>query len=385
MSDTTNVTGNIFKTLTELKDTTTTMILSIFVMVIVLITMLNYFYYTGTIFTYSLLQRQCKNMDSINDGAINKNITSIDRTSAQFKHALRDYYIKTAYNACSAGSYRMDYTCALKNVLKMGCRGLDFEIFSINNKPVVATSTSDSYYVKETFNHIPFDDVMKTIRNFAFSSSTAPNFQDPIFIHLRIKSSNITMYDNFAKLLEGYNDLLLDKKYSYENGGKNFSSIPLLDLMDKNNIVIVVEKKDDSTFMESKAFYEYVNMTSNSMFMRSLNHYDIQFSSDVMELTGYNSLCMTIGMPDKGPNPPNPSGIYMRETGCQMLAMRYQLNDANLEENNLFFDENQHAFVLKPERLRHTPTIVEDPKPQKPKYSYAPRNINVLGLFDFKI
>ena len=64
-------------------------------------------------------------------------------------------------------------------------RGLDFEIFSINDQPVVATSTSDSFYVKETFNYIPFVEAMDVINNYAFASSTAPNPTDPIIIHLR--------------------------------------------------------------------------------------------------------------------------------------------------------------------------------------------------------
>ena len=39
-------------------------------------------------------------------------------------------YIKTAYNCCSGGNYKNDYVdlCVLKNILKQGVRGLDFEI-----------------------------------------------------------------------------------------------------------------------------------------------------------------------------------------------------------------------------------------------------------------
>jgi hypothetical protein len=390
MNASTTNTSNSIKTmissLSDLKDSTMILVLSVGIMVIILITIAYYLYYTGSIFTDPLIKRECDRMNTIYGGELNGNIRSIDTTSKNYDHTLRDYYIKTAYNACSGGSYRIDYvdTCPLKNVLKLGCRGLDFEIFSINDQPVVATSTSESYYIKETFNYVPFADVMNIIRNFAFSSSTAPNFQDPIILHLRIKSSNITMYDNFAKLLEGYNDILLGKQYSYEYQGKNLGSVPLKDFMNKNNVIIIVEKRDDNPFMESKVFHEYVNMTSNSTFMRSLHYYDVQYANDIDELTEYNKLCMTIGMPDKGSNPQNPSSVYMRETGCQLLGMRYQYNDTNLEENEMFFDENGFAFVLKPERLRYIPQIVDDPTPQDPKLSYATREVK-SEFYNFEI
>ena len=85
---------------------------------------------------------------------------------------------------------------------------------------------------------------------------------------------------------------------------------------------------------------------------------------------------MTIAMPDVGYNPPNPSGIVERETGCQMLAMRYQLIDSNLKENTTFFDNAGYAFVLKPERLRYIPVTVPTPTPQKPELSYATRTVS---------
>jgi len=64
---------------------------------------------------------------------------------------LYDYYIKTAYNACSGGNYKNDFVnvCNLINVLKQGVRCLDFEIYSIGNQPVVATSTVDNVILRK--------------------------------------------------------------------------------------------------------------------------------------------------------------------------------------------------------------------------------------------
>jgi Ca2+-binding EF-hand superfamily protein len=262
----------------------------------------------------------------------------------------------------------------LKDLLKQGIRGLDFEIFSIDEQPVVATSTSDSYFVKETFNYINFSDIMNIIRDYAFSTSTAPNALDPIIIHLRIKSENQQMFQNFAKLLENYDQLLLSKDYDSEYYGKNFGTVQLSKLLGK--IVIIVDRSN-TAFLECPEFYQFVNMTSNSVFMRALRYYDIAYSGATTsdELISFNKQNMTIGMPDKGSDPDNPSSVVMRETGCQLLAMRYQKIDVNVEENDIFFDENGYAFVLKPEKLRYIPDTIPLPPQQNPELSYATQTV----------
>lgn len=109
--------------------------------------------------------------------------------------------------------------------------------------------------------------------------------------------------------------------------------------------------------------------------MRELTFDDIKYNSDIAELTEYNKLCMTIGIPNPGSNPGNPSSVVLRETGCQMLAMRYQNIDSNIEENEAFFNENNTAFVLKPLSLRYTQVTIPAPPPQDPALSYAPRTV----------
>lgn len=378
----TDVLNNSMKTLTEMKDDTVLRSLSIITIMVIFITLLVYFYFSGTIFSSGLRARDCKYMDTM-FGTLNGKIKSINTNNEMYQYALRDYYIKSAYNACSGGNYKNGYvdTCTLKDLIKQGVRGLDFEIYSIDNQPVVATSTSDSYCVKETFNSVKFSDVLNVIRDYAFASSTAPNPFDPIILHLRIKSSNQEMYSNFATLLEGYNEMLMDKRYSFEYYGKNFGTVKLPELAGK---VVIIVDRSNLAFMESEAFHEYVNMTSNSIFMRALHYYDIINTPDMVELTGYNKLNMTIGMPDKGANPPNPSSITMRTYGVQMLAMRYQTVDTSLEENDVFFDEAGHAFVLKPEKLRYIPETIPAPPAQDPKVSFATRTIS-SDFYKFEI
>jgi hypothetical protein len=314
--------------------------------------------------------------------SVDGNIKSISTGDPDCSGNLYDYYIKTAYNACSGGSYKNDFVNIgnLKAILKQGVRGLDFEVYSLNNKPVVATSTTEDYYVKETFNSVSFGSVMDTIKNYAFASGTCPNPTDPVLIHLRIKSNNQKMYSNLATILKSYDSIMLGKDFSYENSGHNLGNTPLLAL--RNKVIIIVDKINNA-FLENDAFLEYVNLTSNSAFMRTYDYYNLKNNPDTQELTEYNKRNMTIVLPDSGADPANPSGLLCRNYGCQMVAMRYQLVDNLLIENAKFFDGSTYAFALKPYELRYHPVTIPDPKPQNPAYSYATRSSST-DYYSFK-
>jgi hypothetical protein len=173
--------------------------------------------------------------------------------------------------------------------------------------------------------------------------------------------------------LESYSTILLGKEYSYENNGRNLGNVRLTEFLRK--AIIIVDRTNNS-FLEVPEFYEYVNMTSNSTFMRALHYYDIKYSQDVQELIEFNRRGMTIGMPDKGASPPNPSGVVLRETGTQMIAMRLQNIDVNIEESDVFFDNNGYAFVLKPENLRYVPITIPTPPAQNPAVSYGTQTVS---------
>jgi hypothetical protein len=314
---------------------------------------------------------------------VNGNIKPIAANDPDCSGNLYDYYIKTAYNACSGGSYKNDFVDIniLKSIIKQGVRCLDFEIYSINDQPVVSTSTSDDYYVKETFNSVSFGDVMNTIKGYAFAGGTCPNPTDPILIHLRIKSNNQNMYSNMAKIFKSSSSVMLGKEYSFENSGKNLGAESLISFRGK---IIVIVDKINNAFLENSEFLEYVNLTSNSIFMRAYDYYNVKNTPDINELTEYNKKCMTIVLPDKGVNPPNPSGIITRAVGCQMVAMRYQLVDNFLAENAMFFDRAGYAFALKPPELRYKVVTIPTPTPQNPAYSYATRTTST-DYYSFNI
>jgi len=244
------------------------------IFVVIILIVISYLFYLSYI--SSLQKKQCNSINKVFPD-VNGYIVSISGNNPDYSHRLFDYYITTAYNACSGGSYKNNYvdTCILKTIIKQGVRCLDFEIYSVDNQPVVSTSTQDNYYVKETFNYVPFggaNSVMEVINSYAFAGGTCPNPTDPIIIHLRIKSTNQNMFTNLAKIFTGY-DKMLGVDYSFENTGKNLGILPLLKFI--NKIILIVDRSN-TAFLENKELVEYVNMTSNSIFMRGLTYYDIK-------------------------------------------------------------------------------------------------------------
>ena len=302
-------------------------------------------------------------------------ISTINPNTEQFSHNLRDYYIKTAYNACCAGTFKNNFVnlCALKNCIKQGARCLDMEVYSVNDKPVIATSSVNDFSVKETYNSIPFASVVQTISDYAFAGSTCPNPGDPLVIHLRIMSKNKPIYTTMANDL--YNTLerrLLGPNYSYENHGKNIGIEPIKNLMGK--VILIVDKTN--ALFEDTPLDEYVNIASNSIFMRAIRYTQgTKNAPDMQEVIEFNKKHMTICLPDLGINPKNPSSSLAMKYGCQMVAMSFQNFDTNMEYYDEFFDSTGSAFVLKPEPLRYIPVKINIPPPPPKKYSYEKRPV----------
>jgi hypothetical protein len=337
---------------------------------VVLIVMIILWVYSKT----KLNSRNCSVMDSLYKDF--PKIHNINPSNENYKNNLRDYYIKTAYNACSAGGFKNDFvnTCALTNCIKQGARCLDFQIYSLENSPVIATSSVSDFTVKETYNSVPFSEAVQIINDYAFSGSTSPNPNDPLIIHLRMMSNNKEIYGMMAKdITTILGRRILGPKYSYENHGNNLGSLPLSEFLGK--IIIIVDKTNP--LFEDTPLDEYVNLASNSIFMRCLRYSSgIKYTPDIDELTEYNKKNMTICLPDISPSSENYSASLAFKCGCQMVGMSFQNFDNNMEYYDEFFDSAGSAFVLKPEPLRFVPITIDPPTPPPERYSYKQRDIS---------
>ena len=305
----------------------------------------------------------------------NKGIGSGD---PNFQNDLRDYYIKTSYNSCSTGEYQNDWVslCALENVIKQGCRCLDFEIYQVDGRAVVATSNSTRVTEKGTYNSLSINSVIKTIAEKAVSNSmtstTCPNPFDPLFLHFRIKSAHIEVYDDIANAIKdhlGYK--LLSNEHSYENKGHNLGLEKLNTLLGK---VIIMVDKVESNHIRATKMEELTNMMGNSAFLHSLSFNDILYTPDMDEMIDYNKKNMTFGYPNLSHESKNAiNSQKIMDFGTHMVAMSFQNQDINLKIYTDTFDKKGggYAFMLKPKHLRYIPVTVKDPKTMDPKLSYG--------------
>ena len=320
----------------------------------------------------TLKQRDCTTMNALYDRF--PAISSVRLGNPDYKHNLRDYYIKTAYNCCCPGTYKNAFVdlCALKDCIKQGARCLDFAIYDVAGAPVIAASSVDSFTVKETYNTIPFADAMNTVASQGFSGAATPCAGDPLILHFRIQSSHPEMYQQMAdSLYATLENRMLGKKYSYEYFGKNLGRVPIKDLTGK--VIIIVDRNTD--LLGQTALDEYVNICSNSMYMRALTSDQVQFSHDVDELTEYNKKQMSIVLPNLTAKAQSPPSALAMSYGCQFVAMAFQALDENVQYNTLFFDEAGSAFALKPAHLRYVPVTVTVPDPPPREYSFGARKV----------
>jgi hypothetical protein len=299
-------------------------------------------------------------------------LSSINPNDSAYQYLLRDYYIKTAYNCCCSGQFKNDWvnTCALKNCISQGARVLDFEIYSVDDKPVIATSSVHNYYTKEMYNKIAFEDALQIVNNYAFSGGSCPCPNDPLILHFRISSNNKKIYTDMANTIYStIESRLLGKDYSYEYTGHNLGAVPLKEFIGK--IIISIDRSNP--LFEDTPLKEYINIASNSVFLRTSRDYDIKYTPDSKELIQYNKKNMTLSLPDLSAYDSNSSPTLNFSYGCQWVGMCFQNFDSNMEFYSLFFDKVGHEFSLKPEHLLYIPVTIPTPTVQNPENSYTTR------------
>jgi hypothetical protein len=313
-------------------------------------------------------------------------ISSIGSQDDAFNNPLCEYYMKSSYNSCCAGQYENDWVqlCALTNVIKQGCRVLDFEIYNIDSKPVISVSASTNIYDKGTYNFLAFDLVMQTVADLAFSGSSCPNPNDPLILVFRIMSHDTDIYNSMADTISDIlSSRVLGDEYSYEYEGLNIGTVSLRDLLGKI-IIIATDKK--GTFRSTR-LDEYVNIAGNEPFLYIYSEHDVIYASDPNDTLEHNRQKMTICTPNLSALATNYSPTAVMEYGVQMPMMCFQTNDSYLQFYNDLFESAGHAFIRKPESMRYVPTVVETPEPTPVKDQMGTTSYGSGGTmsWDFKV
>ena len=287
----------------------------------------------------------------------------------QTQYNINQYCIKSSYNSAFTGKcMNVD---AIPYLLTRGVRLLDFGVYG-STIPMVSNSldTLDdgSLYLQDIFNTI--------IQN-AFNSSSSPNSNDPLFIHLRIYATDKAIYNNIGSII--YNTLL-PRLYI-----KNVNSQPttaiivnqqtiLSDLMGK--IIIVM----DNSIFPSYSNYthcnnnpdcydlkNYINIYSgtNQIITQTYGNIINQTTTppvlhnsieDTNLCSGYNNgpLNLKMAVPDITDSLLDSTILYslIQNYGVQMVLFSFY-NSYTVEQYENVFENGGSAFTLLSTSIRY--------------------------------
>jgi hypothetical protein len=322
------------------------------------------------------------NPDQESKKIIDNKLTSMNPEDSQSRFKLRDYYIKTAYNAFNPEKFKNSTVSmdACLYVIARGCRCIDFEVFSVDNIPVIASSSVNSFNYKETYNHIPVSEAFEVLGSYAFSGSKCPNPNDPFIIHMRIMSRNATMYDNLAKIIAQSKTIarnLLGPKYGREYHSKDLGDENVTSLRGK--VILMVDGTND-VYRKTKLF-ELINMSSKSLFLSKYTFFGVKNIGDPQAFKDANKKNMCLVVPDKSGRPLNEGHNGPFTWGCQLVAMCFQdeARDEKLKAYEDKFASVGYGFILKPEDLRYVPITIAPPAPPNPNSSMETRPTEAAG------
>ena len=279
--------------------------------------------------------------NEINKMTISNNLISNIQSCIDTSYPLSQYAIKSSYNSCNSGTCVS--TNAIQYVIKRGCRFLDFEVYidENNNSPFAIVSYSNATInnitntntVKlDSINTLMLDDVFSTCISNAFSASNAPNFKDPLFIQLRLKTGKSSL----QPIINSIKYTLIPKLYidSINNIAIPVNSNTLLkDIMGK--IILVV----DSNLLDITLIKQYINISSNTQNWKKYYYRNIDNMTTNPptinlnknnNITSVNNLSMILPSSFNDTNIPTPFSVFS-EYGIQTLLVPfYSINNQNL-------------------------------------------------------
>lgn len=320
--------------------------LSIIISIIIL-----FFSWIATIL--SIKTTDCTNLEKKTKKYLyNNNKYVNEKSNQELTDSLKNFYIKTAYNCCNPSGYKNSFVnvCALEHAIKLGAKCLDFELYSVNDEPIIASSSVNNITFKETFDYIPLKEFLNKLDD--MQGQYANLFNDPIFLHLRIKSNQSDMYKNMAiEFDEFFQNFYFEPELSKKQQLtlKNIKNLQKTGT--KSKIIIMVDLTSISIQatrdFKSSDFNKYVNLYNKE------DYYLFRFSdlnADNKLLRAQVKKDIHIILPDLNSKTDNYDFYNAYECGCQMIGMKFQVNDANLR-NYLEFFKNE-PFKLKRGELR---------------------------------
>ena len=278
------------------------------------------------------------------------------------KGKLRDYFVFSSFNSCAGGGYHNNFVDerVLEHVIGRGVRFLDFEIFSVDNKPVVAVSDNNNFREKGTFNHLDLGTVFSSINKMAWSG-ISPNNSDPLFLQFRVKTKNKNIYNHMSNKVNQHFSSRRWKKHTVGKG--NSHDLNAEKITKLNGKIVIICHDDDKTAMLNSSFKDYINLTNGHGTELYKLTKDIVNNHSLDSLKDTCKRMLTTCIPDEmdqGDSINFNQVEYCHKQGvgsvCLGLSNPDISNDVKAYCNK--FNKSSSAFILKPDNLRMWETIV---------------------------
>ena len=321
----------------------------------------------------ALEQRTCDKLEKYYKSNIGKSYftsantveesSATDLTTTKFdisNSIFKNYYVKSAYNCCCGDGYKNNFVnlCALEKSITNGCRFLDFEIYSYNNKPIVASSTANSNYIKETYNSLDLGDVLSSVTTRAFDAIHTNCSRDPLILNFRVMSTNLTMLEKMGALFEQYLDLATSdsntfrimKQHNYTTG--SILNVQMRDLY--KTIIVICDFYPSNNIIETNNVLSklktYINLKGKSAFCKTYRYTEI--AGKTTQFIDETKRNYVIVLPNLNNSVNNNEFASAYGYGCNAIAMKYQTKDANLESYiKQFTNKGNFSWILKPNHL----------------------------------
>uniref|UniRef100_A0A6C0EXN9 PI-PLC Y-box domain-containing protein n=1 Tax=viral metagenome TaxID=1070528 RepID=A0A6C0EXN9_9ZZZZ len=282
-----------------------------------------------------------------NCAKIGKN-TNLSLLHTDSQQMLSSFFIKTAYNCCCTGNFRNDYVdlCSLINCAGQGVRALDFQIYSLKNKPIISASTVTSTNYKEIYNYLDFYDTMINVkRYFIDDPASSANNTDPLFLIFRLYSTNTTIYDSMADALNSvFGFANPTGNIIYMASSKLILDNETLSNLNKKVIIIVDPTYGDPAKFNSSKLNWYNSLTMGTQTNNVYRENDAIIN--VSDILAKSTTHLSFLYPDVGLSSSNydfiTTGIFNK---ISFIGMNFQTNDKWLTTYTTFFNKN--AFIDK--------------------------------------
>jgi hypothetical protein len=284
------------------------------------------------------------------------------KTCSVTNFPLSQYAIKGSYNTANSGKYVS--TDAIKYAIKRGCRFLDFEVYideTGSARPIALvayssatiTSVTNTKTVKlDSLNIITLNDALSACISNAFSASIAPNFGDPLFIHLRLK----TGASSLLPIVNAIKNTIMSKLY-VNTANKNAKPVNnetiLADIMGK--IVLVVDTGLAIELADVDVLKPYINSTTNNnnwkrYFYRDIDNMAtnppiINIKTDASTPTNVTELSFILPTSNTDTIIPSPFSVF-GEYGIQtLLVPLFSVNNPTIVSYEQLFNSTKGGVV----------------------------------------